>query len=408
MTEAATATILTGDALETLRTLPSGSVHCCVTSPPYWGLRDYGCDGQIGLEDTHEQFTERLVAVFREVRRVLRDDGTCWVNMGDGYCTQGGPGVQGKHGECAGRAAAILAVREGRTGKRAEGIKPKDLIGQPWMLAFALRADGWYLRQDIIWHKPNPMPESVTDRCTKAHEYIFLLTKSARYFYDAEAIKEKSNGNAHARGSGVNPKAKMAKVGGWAGKDGGAPDGEHTAVARAQGPRSKQNESFSEAVKDLVDERNKRSVWTVTTRGYPEAHFATFPPKLIEPCIKAGCPGQCCSKCGAPWKREVDVSYDNPGSRTTNGPRSVENRHQTAGFKQRLEKRTKTLGFKPTCECAAEPAGGVVLDPFGGSGTTAEVALRNDRSAILIELNPEYVELIHKRLHPVLGGRLFA
>lgn len=284
---APTVTIQVGHALEQLRKLPEASVHCCVTSPPYWGLRDYGVAGQIGLEATPEIFISNLVAVFEEVRRVLRPDGTCWVNMGDCYHTcSSGHGRQGTSGQRFGRRHTQANLK---SSLEAPGLKPKDLIGQPWMLAFALRASGWWLRSDIIWAKPSPMPESVKDRPTKAHEYLFLLTKSARYFYDAAAIEEPVTGGAHARGNGVNPKA----VAGWA-----QGQGSHSAIdhAKADGGwrgrngRPRQNESFSAAVNGLVERRNKRSVWTISAAPFSEAHFATFPPDLVRPCIRAGCP----------------------------------------------------------------------------------------------------------------------
>jgi DNA modification methylase len=245
-------TILTGDALEQLKTIHDGSVNTCVTSPPYYGLRDYGVDGQIGLEETPEQYISKLVAVFREVRRVLWDDGTLWVNIGDSYAGSGGAGNQ--FGQLEKDGFNAYKQKELPT-----QCKPKDLIGIPWMLAFALRADGWYLRQDIIWAKPNPMPESVKDRCTKSHEYIFLLSKSKQYYYDADAIKELSATDPHIPGNikvddSRNDADQMGKI--W-GEDG---------------------------------MRNKRDVWTVTTKPYTEAHFATFPQALIEPCILAGCP----------------------------------------------------------------------------------------------------------------------
>ena len=348
--------ILNGDAVEMLRTLPAQSVHTCVTSPPYWALRDYGVAGQIGLEPTVPEFIARMVAVFREVHRVLRDDGTCWVNLGDTYTSNGG------HTDtlCNVRRGRGMAIGErpdhiGRD-MRARGAKPKDLVGIPWRVAFALQDDGWYLRQDIIWHKPNPMPESVRDRCTKAHEYIFLLSKKPRYYFDMEAMKEPVSGTAHARGSGVNPKADMPY--GWA--QGNEPRGAaalNTPERRGKTPgknsrvhidrdpahqteskiRAKQNRSFSAAVSSLVDFRNKRSVWSVGSSPYKGAHFATFPPALIRPCILAGAPPQ-----------------------------------------------------------------GVVLDPFAGSGTTGAVALEHGRKAVLIELNPAYVPLIEERLGKVV------
>lgn len=262
--------ILIGDVRERLKQLPDQSVNCCVTSPPYWGLRDYGNDGQIGLEQTPDAFIDELVAVFREVKRVLRNDGTLWVNMGDSYSS---------HKDCksvsqtlsrGGSSESASVIEKGKSVSRnskvlkSVGLKNKDLVGIPWMLAFALRADGWYLRQDIIWNKPNPMPESVGDRCTKAHEYIFLLSKEPKYYFDNEAIKE--------------PSAQLGKTkirfGG--NKYGDSDDPKHA---------TKSGNEYTDSGK-----RNKRSVWTVTKRPFKGAHFATFPPALIEPCILAGCP----------------------------------------------------------------------------------------------------------------------
>lgn len=454
--------ILEGDVMEQLQTLPDESVQCVVTSPPYWGLRDYGTgkwqggnadcdhlrpaahgykpfetstlgpmkngisetnsahvnevkrqqyanicgkcgavrvDQQIGLEQTPEEYIAKMVAVFGEVWRVLRGDGTCWVNMGDSY-TSGGrkerdPGQSKIHPAFEGERFA-----DGLRPDTPVGLKPKDLVGIPWMLAFALRADGWYLRQDIIWAKPNPMPESVQDRCTKSHEYLFLLTKSPQYFFDQAAISESVTGNAHARGTGVNPKARWRTPDGWDTSTGNGGHGSfhkegcekgfvgyepklrhNSAEARklranpdaksvptdqragmrplgekglqanpeevrsAHGAafgrgagwreaiRSRQNASFSAAVKDLVETRNKRTVWTIATQPFSEAHFATFPEKLVEPCILAG-----------------------------------------------------------------SSIGSTVLDPFCGSGTTGVVALRYGREFIGIELNPEYVVMAKRRI----------
>lgn len=322
-------TILQGDCIERLRELPEASVHCCVTSPPYWGLRDYGVDGQIGLEETPDEWVRKMSYVFGLVWRVLRDDGTLWLNLGDTYASAGGCGYQGKHGERSNRRHTQRALVANKS-----GVPAKNLLGLPWRAALALQADGWCLRSDIIWHKPNPMPESVTDRPTKAHEYLFLLSKSERYYYDAEAIKEPVNGGAHARRPGnVNPpKGQKAYE-----------NGDHLQrtkaglLAYAQkrgkgGERVKYNDSFANGTAGLVDERNKRTVWTVGTFGFPGAHFATYPPDLIKPCILAGC-----------------------------------------------------------------PVGGTVLDPFAGSGTTGAVALELGRKAVLIELNPDYVQLIRQR-----------
>lgn len=276
------------------------SVQMCVTSPPYFGLRDYGHPGQIGLEQTPEQYIAAMVEVFRCVRDVLRDDGTLWLNIGDSYNAHPG---QRKTTDKAGEKQQSVRGAQAAPSRSVVGCKPKDLIGTPWMLAFALRADGWFLRQDIIWHKPNPMPESVRDRCTKAHEYVFLLSKSERYFFDSEAMREEAVKGA--AGSSFNT-----------GK-----------TATHQLGRS----SDAERVED--GKRNRRSVWTVATRPYKGAHFATFPPALIEPCILAG-------------SRPCDI----------------------------------------------------VLDPFMGSGTTAQVALQHGRRALGCELNPAYIDLIHQRL----------
>lgn len=264
--------IITGDCLQALRSLPECfRVNTCVTSPPYFGLRDYGVDGQMGLESTPEEYVAGMVAVFREVRRVLRDDGTLWLNIGDSYCS-GGAGVQGICGQMASRRVAQVRDRKAVHGDVLRppsvfGLKQKDLIGIPWMLAFALRADGWYLRQDIIWSKPNPMPESVTDRCTKAHEYLFLMSKSARYYYDAAAISEPGEFCGQQLGIVRGQKVRAEAMG-------RAPSGNEVPGADATAP----------------DRRNKRSVWSVATQPFSEAHFATFPPSLIQPCVLAGCP----------------------------------------------------------------------------------------------------------------------
>ncbi len=246
-----------GDCLDLLRAMPDESVQTCVTSPPYWGLRDYGHDGQLGLEETPEQYVENMVAVFREVRRVLRDDGTLWLNLGDSYTSGGRDGHGTRVGYKQQTNRGMNGDRDPVRAPQPPGLKPKDLVGIPWMVAFALRADGWYLRSDIIWAKPNPMPESVTDRPTKAHEYLFLLTKGLRYYYDAEAIRERAECD-RMRGPAHHPDPIST------------------------------NGNSGLAHRPLTGHRNKRSVWTVTTQPFSGAHFATFPPKLIEPCILAG------------------------------------------------------------------------------------------------------------------------
>jgi len=257
--------IYQGDCISVLKTLPAESVNCCVTSPPYWGLRDYGVDGQLGLERTPEEYVSKMVDVFREVRRVLRGDGTLWLNLGDSYCSSGKWSESDDGRVQKGTGRKLYSNQPNRM--PINGLKHKDLVGIPWMVAFALRADGWYLRQDIIWHKHNPMPESVRDRCTKAHEYIFLMSKWHRYFYDAEAIKEPDANTDHPRNI-LSGQPSLEPSNGIAAPNSGI---------RKFGGRCGQG-------------RNKRSVWTVKTAPFPGAHFATFPPKLIEPCILAGCP----------------------------------------------------------------------------------------------------------------------
>jgi DNA modification methylase len=465
-------TIIQGDALIELRKLPSESVHCCVTSPPYWGLRDYGTanweggddscdhlnhasvpkgtadshspdqqsrlgmlkpyahacgkcgakrlDAQLGLEKTPAEYVAKMVEIFREVRRVLRKDGTLWLNLGDSYCNAGssrnGEGLDGKQRGGAKGEELGYQKRDPRYALRKQGIKHKDLIGIPWRVAFALQADGWYLRSDIIWAKPNPMPESVTDRCTKAHEYVFLLTKSANYFYDADAIKEKGcdEPGTHRGGSLV----KAAK------------NGIEDELISQRCHRGKFETLLS------TGNRNKRSVWTVATAPYPEAHFATYPPDLIKPCILAGTSAKgCCERCGAPWERILD------GATYYDGKQVGSDRQRKYGFREygRGPENNlghsiqKTLGWQPTCEClqfsdvhacdepdkesvetpngaqAREKSRGVrthsctVLDPFAGSGTTGAVALELGRKAILIELNPKYIPLIEERCDVTMG-----
>ena len=466
-------TILNGDALACLREMPDESVHCVVTSPPYWGLRDYGTaeweggdpecdhlapltggiaksglnakrdeaghlasdrksqpdrtqyrseckkcgatrtDSQMGLEPTPEEYVAKMVDVFREARRVLRSDGTLWLNLGDSYASSPASGGSVSSGLNAKRdgdgALAADNKSQGITPnaqyRRPPGLKPKDLVGIPWRVAFALQADGWYLRSDIIWSKPNPMPESVTDRPTKAHEYVFLLTKSARYFYDAPAIAEVSTtgdarkpyapgqvdarGNGHARGGG----------------------------ATTQRP---------------CESRNKRTVWTITTKPYSEAHFATFPPELPTLCIKAGTSERgCCPECGDPWERIVEAespdgrraevkggkAYDQEG-RPLMGDNMIDHGVRGAWNSSGQTLKRSTVGWRPTCECEQHedddgvlierpdeitdrwvyrPEPCTVLDLFAGAGTTSWMAKELCRRAVAIELNPEYCAMIAER-----------
>lgn len=301
--------IIIGNSLDKLKHLQEQSINTCITSPPYWGLRDYGESDQLGLEETPEEFVDNLVKVFREVKRVLRDDGTLWLNLGDSYA--GPKGNNRGKGAGGGQERGKLLGFDNIKTKVPDGLKQKDLVGIPWRVAFALQQDGWYLRQDIIWHKPNPMPESVRDRCTKAHEYIFLLSKSPKYYFDNEAIKEDAKFP-----DGPNSPQNIKKGKGGYGMD-------------TRGGLSKIG---------ALPKKNKRSVWTVTTKPFKGAHFATFPKDLIESCVLAGC-----------------------------------------------------------------PEGGTVLDPFGGSGTTGIVANSHNRNAILVELNPDYVDIMQARFTKELG-----
>ena len=351
-----TAKIIIGDCRDVLSTLPDESVHCVVTSPPYFGLRDYGMAGQIGREGTPEAFVNELVSVFSEVRRVLRVDGVLFLNLGDSYASGGRATYRSGASQNKGQHVQNDMPRP----RDAAGIKPKDLLGIPWMVAFALRADGWYLRSDIIWSKPNPMPESVTDRPTSAHEHLFLLAKSERYWYDAEAVKESRiySGLANQDESGFkDPRSFEGKHsagyrssgkltgGAYAPPVQAAHSNARTKKARGKALTSPRNdgntwnENNGRGFIPTSDGRNLRNVWTIATEPYAGAHFATFPTALAEPCIKAGC-----------------------------------------------------------------PAGGVTLDPFGGSGTVGLVAERLGRDSILIELNPEYARLAEARIKAALGA----
>ena len=356
--------IYIGNCLETLQKMDDQSVNTCITSPPYWGLRDYnGEEEQLGLEETPKQFTDNLVKVFREVKRVLKDDGTVWLNLGDSY-SSGGRTTTTNQTLRGDKDYGVIRP------KPSKGIKPKDLIGIPWRVALALQADGWYLRQDIIWHKPNPMPESVRDRCTKAHEYIFLLSKNVKYYFDNEAIKEDAKYAGDNRG------------------------------ARGDSRRGTKMNSVSGIT---PSKRNKRSVWTVTTKPFKGAHFATFPMDLIEPCVLAGCPEKICIDCGKPYKRVIQQ------------PKPLEvKRGRRAGTDDRLiggvldkykrENPPIDLGLQKQCDCnTKETKAGTVLDPFGGSGTTAIVANKHNRNAVMCELNKEYIDIAKERINNDLG-----
>ncbi len=335
-------TIVNADCLQHLRTMPDECIDCVITSPPYYGLRDYGCDGQIGLEQTPEDYVARLVEVFHEVKRCLKPEGTLWLNLGDSYCGTGSKAPEhqdpkNKHG--------LLKQVESHT-SRLPGYKQKDLIGIPWMVAFALRADGWYLLQDIIWAKPNPMPESVKDRCTKSHEYIFLLTKSPKYYFDQEAIQEDAT-SYDGRKDTMNKGSKKYN------RSGIVPEGSHRQTMAANGHERWKFKNLADKgqrpntihlrradgmPEEMFPVRNKRDVWSVCTKPSPEEHFAMYPEELVKYCVEAGC-----------------------------------------------------------------PVGGVVFDPFMGSGTTAAVARKFERHFYGTELNPKSHAIAVRRVSGIMS-----
>jgi DNA modification methylase len=439
-----------GHVLDVLRAMPDESVHCIVTSPPYWGLRDYGTEpqvwggepecehaawgdevlvtgpaqaqgvtsqragrsnveaqqqrgtsqgafcascsawrGSLGLEPTPELYVEHLVAVFREVRRVLRSDGTCWLNLGDSYHSGDRGGYRNdshrwmnSHMQAMARGSHMETVSPNR--RPQVGLKDKDLCGIPWRVAFALQADGWWLRSDIVWAKPNPMPESVTDRPTKSHEYVFLLSKSAHYYYDAEAVKEPAI-NERMPGRRIRDTRETHGTGG--GNDG--LNALLTCYHNGTAPTS----------------RNLRSVWTIATEPYPEAHFATFPQALVRPCVLAGTSERgCCATCGAPWERLLEKDGERPSHSGSKKPSALmlERRGakslESSVFADGMLNTYRTSGWCQTCAHYAAPtAPCIVLDPFAGSGTTLKVAASLGGHSIGIELNPSYVRLAEHR-----------
>ncbi len=362
--------ILTGDCRETLKTLPAGSVHCVVTSPPYFGLRDYGHAGQIGLERSVDLYVGALVEVFAEIWRVLRPDGVAWLNLGDSYNGSGGAG--GDYGPGG--------LKEGQPkypGRRIGGLKPKDLIGVPWRVAFALQAAGWWLRADVIWAKPNPMPESVTDRPTRSHEYMFLLSKSERYFYDAVAVaEEKAESTINDSRTNDNGSRRDRGFPGAASNGG-------TNLGGAGGTR------------------NRRSVWSISSEPYAGAHFAVMPTALVEPAILAGTSAHgVCEVCGAPWvrvsEREVLPAPDRINNNAFKHDAMTTHGEGAATLRNIVNRIDK--GWRPSCACNAGITPATVLDPFAGSGTVGVVAIRTGRRFIGCELNPAYVDLAHDRI----------
>lgn len=369
--------------------LADGSVQTCITSPPYFALRDYGVDGQLGSERTPDEYVAAMVSTFREVRRVLRDDGTLWLNLGDSYAA-GGKGGGGSY--MAERAEAAWQKQSSLNGWRSAppGLKPKDLCNIPHRVAMALQADGWWHRDTVIWAKPNPMPSSVTDRTTTAHEYVFLLTKKARYFYDADAIREPITST------------------------GGSSFGKQNHDANGTGQQSRRLASPEERNNPLG--RNKRSVWTIPTQSFHGAHFATFPTRLVEPMIRAGTSEKgCCAKCGAPWRRVVErVGLRELRVRNVEGEQPKHSARVEMGM---LSKRTglggsnshnastpqsplvHTVAWVPTCSChAGDPVPCRVLDCFSGAGTTVMVADRLGRDGIGCELKLDYLKMSRERI----------
>lgn len=460
--------ILPGNCMETLDGIPDGSVQCVVTSPPYFGLRDYGTaiweggeedcdhsvrrwegekqhqgsqsgksgeldrlnrkkcrcgairkDSQIGLEETPEEYVQNMVLLFGKIRRILAKDGTVWLNLGDSYYSSAGG--QSETSTTGNRKANEKLGR--RSLPKSPVFKPKDLIGIPWRVALALQADGWYLRQDIIWAKPNPTPESVKDRCTKSHEYMFLLTKNERYFYDSEAIKEPSvsdhlPGNASHKGTDkyLSGDEKLRTKSGLVryASNLSLPQGKHSVTPEQSGgrrlteavARARQNGNGHDNPFGL--QRNKRSVWTVTTKPFREAHYAVYPPDLIEPCILAGTSeaGHCPS-CSKRWTRMQEKRKNGRDWRNSEivpsglvGQKNLDGGNKRGRDKSSLNDTSEweTIGWQASCRCGLYPVPDVVLDPFGGSGTTAGVSLYYGRNVLLCELSKVNIEMTGRRI----------
>ena len=424
--------IIFADVIDGLRSLPDQCIQCVVTSPPYYNMRDYNVDGQIGLESSPEEYVNKIVEVFREVRRVLRDDGSVWLNLGDSYAGGSKKLTKDLQQRINSDGDVIENDRQTTFKSVLNCLKVKDLIGIPWGVAFALRTDGWYLRSAIIWNKTNGMPEAVTDRPTSSYDHIFLLSKKAQYFYDQEAVREPQTGNACSMRTRANPKTVNRS-------------GKHGNI--------RANESFIKSISQYTEipgGRNLRNIWAIPTQPVSELHFATFPQALVEPCVKAGTSERgCCPQCGAPWRRitekgepledwKKECGADSKGEyhgtskkhknlmekgqkihsmhiKAAQNKQDLLGKRTYTGFNQRWKTsqqnasdvkrrildgmRQKTYTWQPTCACEIkEVVPCTVLDPFLGSGTTMLVARDLNRSCVGIELNPEYNSIIRKRL----------
>lgn len=400
-----------GDVLDVLHSLPAESVHCCVTSPPYWGLRDYGIEPSVwpngwtgchGLEPTPAMYVENAVTIFCEVRRVLRDDGTLWLNLGDSYSSTGGERSYGSFDGAVGRGPGAR-----RCDTTLLGLKPKDLIGLPWLVAMALRADGWYLRSAMPWVKRSAMPDSASDRPGSALEYVFLLAKSDRYYFDHDAVRRAPSGiDGGACFGGVKKAVNGEKIGSAVRTHSRHATREDQERYAATGRQIRNADLWFQSIDaphGMAFLGDELVGLDVNPAGYKKAHFATFPPKLIEPLILASTSAAgCCPQCGTPWQRITETDYGNPGNRSTNGPRSVglkRAEYGAPGYERRLEKQSRTLGWEPGCDCFDNPLDGsneaipaTVLDPFLGSGTTAMVCRWHGRKCIGIERSETYLD----------------
>ena len=394
-------TFLQGNCLDKKQELDDNSIDCVVSSPPYWGLRDYGVEGQLGLETTYQEHIKNIVEIFRAMKPKLKETATIWLNYGDSYAaTVNGTKVKDIKNDDRGFVDKPFSTIQGV-------LKPKDLVMIPNRIAIALQDDGWWIRSEIIWHKPNPMPESVKDRPTSAHEKIWLITKSKKYYYDADAIRVPQKQDSIAR----------------AGRDvwkNNKTDSGNYSIPNVDSAKKLNQKVLDTVAEGKIPMANKRNVWTVTTKPFKGAHFATFPKDLIEPCIKAGCPEKICVECGKPYIRKIKIGnynkeYQKSCGGNVDGKYTGKSTKNYKGAKAQNPSETKKrileslkekidLGLHKNCECNTQDyKPGIVLDPFGGSGTTGIVSKHLKRKAILIELNEEYISIAKKRINKEFG-----